>query len=72
MKLLVTGGTGFLGAHLVPRLLAAGHQVRLLSRSPPAALAEGLRVTWTDGHESLYPYADLRALCRCAGCTGGH
>ena len=35
-------------------------------------LPEGLRVTWTDGHESLYPYADLRALCRCAGCTGGH
>ena len=35
-------------------------------------LTEGLRVTWTDGHESLYPYADLRALCRCAGCTGGH
>jgi hypothetical protein len=35
-------------------------------------LPEGLRVTWTDGHDSLYPYADLRALCRCAGCTGGH
>jgi len=23
-------------------------------------------------HASLYPYLDLRALCRCAGCTGGH
>jgi DUF971 family protein len=33
---------------------------------------EGLRVSWQDGHESLYPYATLRALCRCAGCTGGH
>ena len=33
---------------------------------------EGLRVTWLDRHASLYPYADLRALCRCAGCTGGH
>ena len=33
---------------------------------------EGLRVSWTDGRESLYPYAALRALCRCAGCTGGH
>jgi hypothetical protein len=31
-----------------------------------------LRVTWADAHESLYPYADLRGLCRCAGCTGGH
>ncbi len=33
---------------------------------------EGLRVTWSDGHESLYPFPALRALCRCAGCTGGH
>src|SRR5262249_28172611 len=34
--------------------------------------AEGLRVTWADGHESLYPYPELRGQCRCAGCTGGH
>lgn len=35
MKLLVTGATGFLGAALVPRLLKAGHQVRMISRSAP-------------------------------------
>ena len=35
MKLLVTGGTGFLGLHLVERLLAAGHQVRLIARTRP-------------------------------------
>jgi dihydroflavonol-4-reductase len=35
VKLLVTGGTGFLGMALVPRLLAAGHQVRLIGRSAP-------------------------------------
>jgi DUF971 family protein len=33
---------------------------------------EGLRVTWVDQHASVYPYPALRALCRCAGCTGGH
>ena len=33
MRCLVTGATGYVGGRLVPRLLAAGHQVRCLTRS---------------------------------------
>jgi nucleoside-diphosphate-sugar epimerase len=34
MRILVTGGTGFVGTHTVAALLEAGHDVRMLVRSP--------------------------------------
>src|SRR5215210_2994492 len=34
MQVLITGGTGFVGAHLVRRLLEGGHQVVSLDKNP--------------------------------------
>ena len=31
-----------------------------------------LTITWQDGHESVYPFAGLRAVCPCVECKGGH
>ena len=36
MILAITGGTGFVGSHLIDRALAAGHHVRALARRPQA------------------------------------
>ncbi|KAA1189434.1 NAD-dependent epimerase/dehydratase family protein [Pseudohalioglobus sediminis] len=40
MKTLAIGGTGFLGAHIVDSLLAAGHSVGVLSRSKARSARE--------------------------------
>jgi DUF971 family protein len=31
-----------------------------------------LRISWNDGHESVYPFGGLRAICPCVACKGGH
>jgi uncharacterized protein YbjT (DUF2867 family) len=36
MRVLVTGGTGFVGSHSVAALVRSGHEVRLLVQLPAA------------------------------------
>ena len=54
MKAMVTGGTGFVGSHLIDRLLAGGHEVTALVRSPAKAAgleARGVRLVRGDLHD---------------------
>jgi nucleoside-diphosphate-sugar epimerase len=46
MKLAITGGTGFVGSHLVAQAVAAGHEVRALTRRPQPP-SDG--VSWSEG-----------------------
>jgi len=55
MKILITGGTGFVGSHVCRQLIEKGHHVRLLVRNPDKATAyfsqfggEGLEVVQGD------------------------
>lgn len=49
MTVLVTGGGGFLGRHIVAKLLARGERVRILGRSPqPDLAARGVEVIQGD------------------------
>lgn len=57
LRVLVTGGTGFLGSHLVPRLVQAGHRVTVVSRS---ALPAG----WKGAVEHLQGDLKQRELLR--------
>ena len=47
MRILITGGTGFIGQALCPRLAAAGHEVVLLSRQAKPRLPKGAATSVT-------------------------
>lgn len=47
MRILVTGGTGFIGTALLPMLRAAGHELRVLAQQPAAVTTEAEVITGT-------------------------
>lgn len=75
-EVLVTGGSGFVGSHVVDVLLEAGHRVRCLIRA-------GSRLRWLEGKPVQTVQADLRhgdlapavdgvdCVIHCAGLTRG-
>ena len=53
MRVLITGGAGFIGSHLADRLLAEGHQVRALDNLDPQVHPAGDRPDYLDGDVEL-------------------
>src|SRR4051795_732072 len=53
MRVLITGGAGFIGSHLADALLAAGHTVRALDNLDPQVHAGGKRPDY------LHPEVEL-------------
>ena len=53
MRVLITGGAGFIGSHLADRLLAEGHEVRALDNLDPQVHPAGERPDYLDGEVEL-------------------
>jgi uncharacterized protein (TIGR01777 family) len=49
MKILITGGTGFVGAQLTSRLIQDGHQVTILTRSLKGAKGSSPGISYLEG-----------------------
>jgi uncharacterized protein YbjT (DUF2867 family) len=64
-QLLLTGATGFIGQHLHPALVNAGHRVRCLTRSPDSSRARWPDRDWVGGD-----VGDPKSLARAmSGCS---
>jgi dTDP-L-rhamnose 4-epimerase len=53
MRVLITGGAGFIGSHLADRLLADGHEVRALDSLDPQVHTGGVRPDYLDSEADL-------------------
>ena len=72
MKILATGGAGYIGAHIVVELLAAGHEAVVLdnfSNAAPAAIAALRRVA---GRDIPFVQADVRDAAALDRIFAGH
>ena len=68
MKILITGGTGFIGQTLCPALLAAGHSLTVLSRTPDKVVKIfGNQVTPIDALQVLLDSDHFDAIINLAG-----
>ena len=66
MRVLITGGAGFIGSHLADRLLADGHDVRALDNLDPQVHTNGERPSYLADDVELHvgDVRDREAVCR--------
>ncbi|WP_062211378.1 NAD(P)-dependent oxidoreductase [Streptomyces sp. NBRC 109706] len=75
MRVLVTGGAGFIGSHIVQALLAAGHEPTVLDILPPQAAGAPAEVPWIradvrDAQALAGALPGMAAVCHQAAMVG--
>lgn len=60
MRILVTGGLGYIGSHTVVELMAAGHEVVVVDNLSNADISVRRRVQQITGRDFLFQQADIR------------
>ncbi|WP_374582203.1 UDP-glucose 4-epimerase GalE [Pseudoduganella sp.] len=60
MKILVTGGLGYIGSHTVVELMAAGHEVVVVDNLSNADISVRRRVQQITGRDFTFQQADIR------------
>lgn len=68
MNVLVTGGTGVLGRHIVTKLRSRGHRVRILTRHPKAHV-DAVQGDLTTGAGLVKAVAGIDAIIHAASAT---
>ena len=61
-RVLVLGASGYVGSHLIPRLVERGHQVRAVGRRPEALVARGWEGVETVRADALDPESLAQAF----------
>ncbi|HEX6947835.1 MAG TPA: NAD(P)H-binding protein [Acidimicrobiia bacterium] len=70
MRIVVIGGTGYVGSGIVAEAVARGHEVVAVSRSGPAHPVEGVEYVTTDAHTDLPDLADVDVVVACMSPRG--
>jgi len=63
MKIFLTGATGFVGSHMLRRLLQDGHEVRALARTRPPKALVGARFRFIQGDFATGNFGEELAGC---------